>query len=196
LACLAPLAVAGCGGGQRQDENEPSGTFRVEVVKAQFPAQQKLAKRSNLVVTVRNAGSKTIPNVAVTVHGFNVRKKNRQLADPERPVFLINGRPREIGGFPESQEAAPLGCDTAYVDTWACGKLKPGAQRTFGWSVTAVQAGRFKIAYVVAAGLNGKAKAVDGSDGRPNGAFAGTISSAAPKTRVADDGRTVVSGTR
>ena len=46
--CL--LALAGCGGGERQDENEASGDFPVEVVKASFPEKQKLAKSSDLVV--------------------------------------------------------------------------------------------------------------------------------------------------
>src|ERR671920_732547 len=62
-ACLLPalclLATAGCGGGERQDENEREGNFPVEVVEANFPENQKLAKSSDLVVTVRNAGDET-----------------------------------------------------------------------------------------------------------------------------------------
>jgi hypothetical protein len=109
---------------------------------------------------------------------------------------VINGQPKEIGGFPESKDAAPEGCDTAYVNTWACGRLKPGDERSFEWSVTAVQGGPYKLKYTVAAGLDGKAKAVDSSGSRPTGVFAGTISSEAPKTRVAEDGKTVIRGTR
>ena len=78
--------------------------------------------------------------------------RDPELADPERPQFVINGVPREIGGFPEAKEASPLGCDTAYVNTWACGPLAEGKQRTFRWSVTAVQAGDFEINWRVAAG--------------------------------------------
>ena len=48
------------------------------------------------------------------------------LADPARPVFAINGVQVEIAGFPEAKDASPRGCDTAYVNTWACGPLKPG----------------------------------------------------------------------
>jgi hypothetical protein len=195
VVCL--FALAGCGGGERQDENEPEGNFPVEVVRATFPEQQKLAKSSNMVVTLRNAGNDTIPNIAVTVNGFDKRKSNPDLADPSRPVFALNGVQVEIAGFPEAKEASPRGCDTAYVNTWACGPLKPNDQRTFRWSVTAVQAGDFKVDWRVAAGLDGKAKAVAAGGGpAPRGQFAGTISDAAPDVRVADDGKTIVSGTR
>jgi hypothetical protein len=195
LGCLAALTAVGCGG-KRHDADEPKGRFPVEVLKASFPENQKLAKRSNLVITVRNAGDKTIPNVAVSVTGFSKREQNAELADPNRPLFVINGVPRSIGSFPESQEASPRGGETAYVGTWALGKLAPGRERTFRWGVTAVKAGPFRIKYTVAAGLDGKAKAVDANGRRPVGTFAGTISDKPPVTRVADDGKTVVHGSR
>ena len=195
LVCL--LALAGCGGGERQDENEPEGNFPVEVVRASFPDHQKLAKSSDMIVTVRNAGDKTIPDIAVTVNGFDKRKKDPDLADPTRPVFAVNGVQVQIAGFPEAKDASPRGCDTAYVNTWACGPLRPNEQKTFRWTVTAVQAGDYRIDWRVAAGLDGKAKAVAAGGGpAPRGQFAGTISDAAPDVRVADDGHTIVSGTR
>jgi hypothetical protein len=198
LALAGVVAGVGCGGAERQDEDEPEGDFAVEVVSASFPEEdQKLAKSSNLLITVRNAGDDTIPNIAVTVDGFTYRKADPELADPERPQFVINGRPREIGGFPEAKEASPLGCDTAYVNTWACGPLAAGKQKTFRWSVTAVKAGDFEINWRVAAGLDGKAKAVSAGGGpAPSGTFSGQVSDEAPEVRVADDGETVVEGTR
>jgi len=197
VAALCLLAIAGCGGGERQDENEPEGNFPVEVVDATFPDNQKLAKSSDLVVTVRNAGSKTIPNIAMTVNGLDRRKTDPDLADADRPVFALNGVQVEIAGFPEAKDASPRGCDTAYVNTWACGPLRPNEEKTFRWSVTAVQAGDFNVGWRVAAGLNGKAKAVaPGGGPAPRGSFSGTISDAAPKVRVADDGKTIVNGTR
>jgi len=103
----------------------------------------------------------------------------------------------KIAGFPEAKDAAPRGCDTAYVNTWACGPLKPNQAKTFRWSVTAVHAGDYKVAWRVAAGLDGKAKAVaQGGGPPPSGKFTGTISDAAPNVRVADDGHTIVNGTR
>ncbi len=197
LTLAGVVAVVGCGGAERQDEDEPEGDFAVEVVRASFPEDQKLAKSSSLVITVRNAGDRTIPNIAVTVDGFNYRKADPELADPERPQFVINGVPRDIGGFPESKDASPLGCDTAYVNTWACGPLRAGRERSFRWSVTAVKAGEFDIRWRVAAGLDGKAKAVGAGGGEaPRGSFTGTVSDEAPEVRVADDGETVVEGTR
>jgi hypothetical protein len=197
IALVGLIAVAGCGGGERQDEDEPEGDFALEVVSASFPEKQKLAQSSSLVITVRNAGDEAVPNVAVIVRGLGYRATEAGLADPERPQFVVNGVPREIGGFPEAKDATPLGCETAYVNTWACGRLRPDAEKTFVWKVTAVKAGPYEISWRVAAGLDGKARAVGAGGGEaPSGSFSGTVSDEAPEVRVADDGKTVVSGTR
>jgi hypothetical protein len=193
IAVAALVAVPGCGGGERQDANEPKGDFAMEVVRASFPRQQQLAQTSQLVITVRNAGDHTIPDVALTVDGLDYRSTQPDVADSERPQFALNGVPRKIGGYPEAKDATPLGCDTAYVSTWACGPLAAGKERSFRWTVTAVKAGKFHIAWRAAAGLNGKAKAVASGGGpAPSGSFSGTVSKAVPKVRVADDGKTVV----
>lgn len=191
------MLLAGCGGGERQDEDEPEGDFEVEVSRASFPQTQRLAQSSDLVITVRNAGDRTIPNVALTVEGFDYNKDDATLSDSSRPQFVVNGVPREIGGFPEAKDATPLGCDTAYVNTWACGRLRAGDEKSFRWSVTAVKAGRYRISYAVAAGLDGNARAVGaGGGGAPRGTFKGTVSDAAPEVRIGDDGKTVVEGSR
>ncbi len=191
------VGLASCGGDPRQDEDEPEGKFAVSA-DATFPSKQKLAKRSTLTITVRNdENRKAIPNVAVTVNGFDTRIKQQGVADPTRPVFVINGRPKSIGTFPETKEDGPEGGETAYVNTWALGRLGPGKTKTFKWNVTAVRPGPYLITYRVAAGLTGKAQAVSVVGDNPvTGRFAGTISDAAPKTRIADDGKTVVEGTR
>jgi hypothetical protein len=170
--------AAGCGGGQRQDANEPEGSYKVQVVEAKFPDHQSLAKRSTMTITVKNVDSKTIPNVAVTVKSFDQTKSDPSLADPRRPQFVVN--------------KGPAGGDTAYVGTSALGPLKPGETKTFTWDVTAVIAGKYSLKYAVAAGLNGKAKAVLAGGGTPHGEFTGTVSSKAPQAKVADDGKTVV----
>jgi hypothetical protein len=180
LACA--VVVAGCGGGgPRQDANEPSGNFKVQVVAAKFPDHQALAKRSTMVITVKNVDTRTIPNIAVTVKSFDQTKNDPTLADPRRPQFIVNTGPR--------------GGDTAYVGTSALGPLKPGQAKTFKWDVTAVVAGKYSLKYAVAAGLNGKAKAVLASGGgTPHGVFSGVISGRAPQAHVADDGKTIVTG--
>ena len=129
VAALCLIAVAGCGGGERQDENEPEGNFPVEVVRATFPEQQKLAKSSDMTVTVRNAGGDTIPNIAVTVNGFDRRKNDPDLADPSRPVFAINGVQVEIAGFPEAKDASPRGAGPPPAATAFALPSSPAATR-------------------------------------------------------------------
>ena len=173
------VLVSGCGGGgQRQDANEPSGNFKVQVLEAKFPQRQSLAKRSTMVITIKNVDTKTIPNIAVTVKSFDITKNDPTLADPRRPQFIVNTGPR--------------GGDTAYVGTSALGELKPGQTATFKWDVTAVIAGKYSLKYAVAAGLNGKAKAILASGGTPAGEFKGVVSGKAPQARVADNGHTVI----
>jgi hypothetical protein len=148
---VVALAVAGCGGGERQDKNEPSGTFSLNVVKAAFPSSQSLAKQEALTIAVKNTDTRAIPDLAVTVDSFSTRSQEPGLADPNRPVWIV--------------DEGPIGGTTAYTNTWALGRLAPGATRTFIWKVTAIQAGTHTVKYRVAAGLNGKARAkVNGRD--------------------------------
>ena len=169
-ASAAALAVAGCGGGTRQDAAEPSGTFQVDVVRASFPAKQHLAQPERFVIAVRNSGDKTVPNVAVTVSSFAERSEQAGLADPERAVWVIDDSPR--GGA------------TAYTNTWALGRLAPGQTRRFVWRVTAVQAGTHTVKWQVAAGLNGKAKATLSGNRAPAGSVTVDVSDKPGQARV------------
>jgi hypothetical protein len=161
-ASAAALAVAGCGGGERQDAAEPSGTFEVDVVSATFPTKQHLAQSERFVIAVRNSGEKTVPNVAVTVSSFAERSEQAGLADPDRAVWIIDDSPR--------------GGQTAYTNTWALGRLAPGQTRRFVWRVTAVQAGTHTVKWQVAAGLNGKAKATLSGNRAPAGSVTVDVS--------------------
>jgi hypothetical protein len=157
------LVAAGCGGGTRQDAGEPSGTFKVDVVQASFPAKQRLAKQEQLVVEVRNADTRTIPDIAVTVDpGFTVREDRQDLADPNRPAWIV--------------DTDPPGGVTAYSNTWALGPLPPGQSKTFVWKVTPVMTGSHDVHFRVAAGLNGRAKAQASSGNIPEGSFNVNIS--------------------
>ena len=173
------LLVSACGG-KRQDANEPSGNFKVEVVKASFPDNQKLAKRSVMEIQVKNVDSKTIPDISVTVNSFDRRENDPQLADTSRPTFIVN--------------TGPGGGETANQSTSALGPLRPGQTKTFKWSVTAVHAGPYKVSYEISAGLYGKARAVDSAGAAPHGTFSGTISNAPPDSRVNFDNGTSVEG--
>jgi hypothetical protein len=177
-AGAAALAVAGCGGGARQDAAEPSGTFQVDVVDASFPTKQHLAKPERFVIAVRNNGQRAVPNVAVTVTSFASRSRQPGLADPSRAFWVI--------------DAAPPGGDTAYTNTWALGRLAPGQTRRFVWRVTAVQAGTHTVKWQVAAGLNGKAKAILSGNRAPAGSVTVAVSGKPAQAGVDPDTGKVV----
>jgi len=178
--CGAALAVAlaGCGGGERQDKNERAGTYDVDVLDASFPLSQHVSNQSRMRIRVRNAGNRTIPELAVTVKGFSRRSEQEGLADPNRPIWIVDSGPR--------------GGDSAYVATWSLGALRPGRTRTFEWRVTPVRAGRYDVRYEVAAGLDGKAKARTPDGERPGGSFSVRVSGEAPDARVDPDSGEVI----
>src|SRR5258708_25274348 len=89
LVCAVAFASGCGGGGPRQDANEPSGDFKVQVLAAKFPAKQSLAKRSIMTITVKNVGTRTIPNVAVTVKAFDQLKSDPNRADPTPPQVIL-----------------------------------------------------------------------------------------------------------
>jgi hypothetical protein len=167
---LVALAVAGCGGGDRQDKNEPSGTFSMNVVRAAFPQSQSLAKQEALTIAVKNTDSRAIPDLAVTVDSFSTRSQQQGLADPNRPVWIV--------------DEGPTGGTTAYTNTWALGSVPPGATRTFTWKVTAILPGTHTVKYRVAAGLNGKAKAKVNGHADFQGTFTVAISGKPAQSRV------------
>ncbi len=171
IAAVASVVI-GCGGGERQDAGDVEGEFPVEIVRATFPALQHLAETSTFEVTVRNAGDERIPNVAVTLSGFTARSRQPGLSSPVHPRWIVDSPPR--GGV------------TAYDDTWALGALASGATRTFRWQVTPVVAGTHRLRYRVAAGLDGKARAVLAGEreGVPRGSLVVRVEDRPAMTRV------------
>jgi hypothetical protein len=204
VPAFAALA-SGCGGttasGDRQDKGEPQGNFPVAVEDASFPLKQDLAQSSTMTLVVRNAGNQAIPNIAVTVQceddkngqngSFDRQIAGQGQADKNRPTFVVDRIPGP--GRPASrQKLDPLERSSAYVNTYPLGPLAPNRKATFTWNVTAVRAGDFRLCYRVAAGLTGKAKAVAASGSLPLAdEWNGIVSRVAPKTGVADDGKTV-----
>lgn len=165
------LLIGGCGGDEeRQDADEPRGTFEVEISDAQFATRQRLARQEEFVLSVRNSGSQRVPNVAATVDGFTARSSQPGLSDPERPVWIV--------------DEGPEGGGTAYTNTWALGPIEPGATKTFRWKLTPVRAGSHTVRYKVAAGLDGRARAVAATGGEPLGTIQVRVSDNPPKSRV------------
>jgi hypothetical protein len=206
IAAAALAVVSGCGGGARQDANEPHGKYQVEVTTARFPSTQRLAQHTHLVIAIRNAGNHTIPDVAVTVCNVTCKASAQSgsgtgaaafaenlnmtgLAAPARPVWIVDRPPGPCQY--SCQSGGPGGAVTAYSNTWALGRLKPGATATFDWDVTAIKPGRHVIEYAVAAGLNGYAKAVLSSGVTPSGTFNVTVLSKPSRSYVANNGQIV-----
>jgi hypothetical protein len=203
------LAAAGCGDdeSQRQDANEPSGDFPMAVNAANFPPEQRLAQTSDLRLEIENVGSETVPNLAVTIWtgdqkgggSFSVRSDQPGLADPNRPVWILeNGFPKLATSGSETaaelDDAPSAGAAAAQTDTFAFGPLEAGASKDIVWRVTPVEAGTYTVHYELAAGLSGKAKAVS-DDGSPvEGEFVVTISDKPPRATVADNGDVVIEG--
>jgi hypothetical protein len=179
-AGLVVLVTAACGGGATQDADEPSGTYRVAIVRSSFPVRQHVATPTRLVIDVRNTGRKTVPDVAVTVDAFSSRSERTDLADPQRPVWIVD-RP-------------PEGSTTAYTDTWALGPLPAGETKRFVWRLTPVQPGTHRLQYRVAAGLTGQAKAVLAGDRVPEREMTVRISARPASARVDPETGAVVRG--
>jgi len=183
-ACLG-LLVAGCGGSQR-DAREAKGTYRVEVVRARFPRRQAIARDTQLELVVRNAGARTIPNLAVTVDSFDYTSDYPRLAVNKRPVWIVNDGPGALAKpAVESEEVdREGGASTAFVNTWALGPLAAGAKSRFLWKVTPVKAGSHVVHYAVAAGLDGRSLAALRGGGRAIGALVAQIAPVPPRTHV------------
>ncbi len=183
---LGVLALAGCGGGTRQDAGEKSATYQMKVVAAHFPARQSIARPTRMVLLVRNTGTATVPNVAITVDSFNYASNYPELADNKRPIWAIEQGPGAIARPPvQSEEVSPPGGgQTAYVNTWALGPLPAGRTQAFVWKVVPVKPGLHTVSYIVSAGLAGKAKAQLSSGAPVAGRFLVHIAGKPPASYV------------
>ncbi len=205
------VVLAACGGGARQDANEPNGNFPVQVSSATWQLKQRLAQHTRLIITVRNAGNHTIPNIAVTICNVTCNYAPHQppgigtsvaafaeylnmpyLANHSRPVWVID-QPPGFCGY-SCLNGGPGGAVTAYSNTWALGALRPGQTAVFRWGLTAVEPGKHIVAYQIAAGLNGKAKAVTSTGGVPAGTFPVFVTPVPQNSYVTPGGQVVKSG--
>jgi hypothetical protein len=158
------VGLLGACGGDKQDANEPSGTYKLDVLSASFPGKQRLGQQSTLQITVKNVDVRELPGLSVTIDGLSQRRDDPTLADANRPIWILN--------------EGPTNADSALTNTWTLGKLPANETRTFSWDVTAVRAGTYSLRYKVSAGLFGKAKA-ELPDGSPaKGSFIARINRA------------------
>jgi hypothetical protein len=185
LAALSVLLAAGCGAA-RQDAHETAGAFAVQILHASFPAKQSIARPTKLELQVRNSGSQTMPNVAITLDSLEYTSTYPELADDKRPTWVIERGPGPVPHPPvPTQEVSQLGgAQSAYANTWALGPLAVGKTQTFLWRLVPVRSGRYTVHYTVNAGLAGKAKAQLASGAAPHGQFTVNIAPAPALTHV------------
>ena len=165
---------------ERQDANEPAGEFPVAVNAAKFPTEQRLAQTSDLQLEIENTGYEHGPEPrgddlhrrrARPSGSFSVRSDQPGLADPNRPVWILeNGFPKLVerrrGRRRARRRAASPAPPRRRPTPSPSARSTPGETKDIVWRVTPVQAGTYTVHYELAAGLNGKAKAVT-DDGEP-----------------------------
>jgi hypothetical protein len=213
----ASLALAACGGGTRQGAAEPQANFPVTVVKQSFPPSQTLSQHTHMVLVVRNAGTKPIPDLAVAVcnvtcafrpglpagegtsaQPFASDISQQGVGNPSRPTWVVDRPPGTCTGVTgySCASGGPGGDVTSDANTWALGvPLKPGHTATFDWALTAVSMGQHTVAWQLAAGLAGKAKAVLADGSIPHGAFTVSVS-AKPAQQYVNNAGQIVSGSQ
>jgi hypothetical protein len=204
-AAAAVLVLCACGsarpprGPRGQDASYP-----VAVTRATFPVHQRLAGQADLVISVKNTGTRTIPDIAVTI--FNPRygtaagafdydinaNPGEVLASRSRPIWIVDRPPGPCSY--SCANSGPGAGASVFSNTWALGPLSPGRTATFDWRLTAVRAGHWTVAYAVAANLRGDARAVTVGGRHPQGSFAVNISPKPVQAYVNGSGQIVTSG--
>ena len=190
------FSIAACGGSS-SDSNETEGNYDVRVTDANFPTEQHLGQTYLLNLGVRNTGDKTIPalTVNVAIKGkqgegstlpFGIRDPQPELAQPDRPVWVLAAHYPKFGG-----DTANGGAETSNPKTFDFGPLKKGATANTVWKLSAVKAGTYTVVYSVEAGLTGATKAKTGGGAAPGGSFTVKVSSAERNTEVNDAGEVV-----
>jgi hypothetical protein len=208
LLSALSLALSACGSSaEPQNDNEPEGDFQVEVTQAKFPTAQRLAQTSDLILGVKNTGDDPLPELAITIKtdspgdsesdsvadgSFDIRVDDPSLANPSRPVWILENKyPRELGTPPPTGLSGGF---RAQTNTFGFGELPPGETREIVWRVTPVQAGTYTLHYQVAAGLDGNARAVTGDGSDVKGEFVVTITDKPAQAGVDDSGNVVIQG--
>ena len=162
--------LGACGGDERRDAGARGGTYTVRVERSSFPAQQRLARATALILTVRNTGEEEIPDLVVTVRGFSDRSGGSRDADLGRDLWIVDDGPGAQA--------------TAFEDTWTAGRLAPGRSKTLRWDVTPVVAGTHTLRYEIAPALAGAARAQLAGGGRAAGALRARVTAKPAKARV------------
>jgi hypothetical protein len=208
---LAAAAVSACGSAstQTQTGSRSAGgqrSYPVAIDAASFPSSQSVAQSAEMVISVRNTGQRTIPNLAVTVcnvtcrspapagegssaPAFGDNSEQPNLANPGEPLWVVD-RPPGVCSY-SCLNGGRGGAVTAYSNTWSMGPLRPGHTARFDWQVTPISPGRHVVAWTVAATLGGRGNAVLAGGGAPAGTFTVDVGNKPPQTYVNNSGQIV-----
>jgi hypothetical protein len=191
-ATCAVLLAAGCGGGSKQTAEEPVRAYKLTPTDLTFKEFQSVARPAKMRIAVRNDDTKTAPDVAVTLDSFYYTEKYPELAANKRPVWIVEQGPGTPPQAPVQSQAIspPGGGQTAYVNTWALGPLKPKQEKVFEWKVVPVKSGYHRIHFKISAGLGGQATTTSPLAAR----FGIHIAPAPPSTHVDPSTGKVVAG--
>ncbi len=202
----AGVALASCGSATPPQAADAGGMFEVTVTQASFPASQRLSEHTHMVIAVRNAGGRTIPNLAATVcnvtcvypappgegtsaGAFAADITQPDVGNPSRPTWIVDSAPGPCGS--SCAAGGPGSGATAYSNTWALGRLAPGQTKVFDWAVTTVGAGRHVVAWVLAAALSGNARAVLTNGSTAHGTFTVDVHTKPVQSYVSNSGQIV-----
>ncbi|MEX0620035.1 MAG: hypothetical protein WD181_00450 [Solirubrobacterales bacterium] len=196
LIAVSVSLTAACGGGGEGDQfsNETPGDYPVEVVDASFEPRQFVAQTYDLVVSARNTGDETIPAMVATIDipgristlAFAVRDPQPELAQPQRPIWVLESTYPKLAGTVGRGGAA-----TSNRRTFSFGELPAGETATMIWRVTAVEPGSYRLGYELSAGLGLDTRAVDASGESPGGFLPVRITDKAVLTKVDEQGNVV-----
>lgn len=151
------------------------------------------AEDSDSVAAEQAEGEQALPEAR---GAFSVISRQTGLAIPSRPVWILEqGFPRvagtDAGPAPPGEISGSGGAEAAQSNTFSFGSLDPNETREVVFRVTPVQPGTYTVRYRIAAGLQGKAVAVNEDGSVPEGEFVVQISDVPPQTRVDDSGKVV-----
>lgn len=198
---LGALALAACGStvrASRTIQASSPASYRLQVTAARFPAHQRLAAPTSLLIGVRNLGSVALPDVSVTitnprygtaVQPFGTYLRMAGVEGHSRAVWVVD-RPPGPCQF-SCRAGGPGGAVTPETHTWSLGRLVPGSTAQFKWRLTPVAPGNFQVHYVVTPDYKSLVGA--GRSNAPSGTFDVRISAAPVHETVADNGTIVKS---
>jgi len=167
-AAFATVGLAACGDDQQAKKTE---TVKLELVGASFAPLQKLAKEETMRITVRNPTSKTIEQVTATVSpgdtagtgsGFDTRSADPGVADPSRPIWVV--------------DEAPKNGVTADPAVTRLGPIAAGKSASFTWKLMPVRPGTYKLRWTVGGNLTNQVRVTDQQGDPISGTFPVRIS--------------------